>query len=106
MRRNDIVWADLGPPVGRLPVCVLTRDVAITVLTAVNCAPITRTIRGIRSEVEIGTDEGLPGTSVISCDNLATIPKTRLEGRPIGRLRSAQRVSLDAALRYSLDIAY
>ncbi|MBK9178395.1 MAG: hypothetical protein IPM45_02275 [Acidimicrobiales bacterium] len=34
--------------------CVLARDAAIQVLTAVACAPITRTIRGIRSEVELG----------------------------------------------------
>ena len=70
--RNDIVWADLGPPAGRRPVCVLTRDAAISVLTAVTCAPITRTIRGIRSEVEIGPDQGLPERRVISCDNVIT----------------------------------
>ena len=50
VRRNDIIWANLGAPAGRRPVCVLTRDAAIDVLTAVTCAPITRTIRGIRSE--------------------------------------------------------
>jgi mRNA interferase MazF len=32
--RNDIVWADLGPPGGRRPVCVLTRDAAIRLLLA------------------------------------------------------------------------
>ncbi|MBT8241974.1 MAG: type II toxin-antitoxin system PemK/MazF family toxin, partial [Acidimicrobiia bacterium] len=44
--RNDIFWTDLGQPTGRRPVCVLTRDAAIEVLTAVTCAPITRTVRG------------------------------------------------------------
>ena len=39
---NDIYWGDLGPPAGRRPVCVLTRDAAIEVLTTVTCAPITR----------------------------------------------------------------
>lgn len=45
------------------------------VLTAVTCAPIARTIRRIRSEVEVGADEGLSETSVISCDNIITIPQ-------------------------------
>jgi mRNA interferase MazF len=73
--RGDVVWADLGPPAGRRPVCVLTRDAALAVLTAITCAPITRTIRGIRSDVEVGIAEGLPAPSVINCDNLITIPR-------------------------------
>ncbi|MHB1533758.1 MAG: type II toxin-antitoxin system PemK/MazF family toxin [Acidimicrobiales bacterium] len=85
VERGDIVWADLGPPAGRRPVgvltrdaavAVLTRDAAVAVLTAITCAPITRTIRGIRSEVEVGPAQGLPEQSVISCDNLITIPAT------------------------------
>ncbi len=104
--RGDIVWADLGPPAGRRPVCVLTRDAAIAVLTAITCAPITRTIRGIRSEVEVGTAEGLPTASVISCDNLITIPLALLDDRPVGHLDVKSRVDLDRALRYALDIAY
>jgi mRNA-degrading endonuclease toxin of MazEF toxin-antitoxin module len=34
--------SDLGSPAGRRPVCVLTRDAAIAVLTSVTRAPITR----------------------------------------------------------------
>lgn len=83
--------------------CVLTRDVAIDVLAAVTCAPVTRTIRGIRSEVEVGLDEGLPEVSVISCDSLITLPKSILE-EPVGRLGPQRRVLLDQALRYALDI--
>jgi mRNA interferase MazF len=72
----------------------------------VTCAPITRTIRGIRSEVEIGGDEGLAGKSVISCDNLVTVPMTAISGDPVGRLGPAKRIALDRALRYALDIRY
>jgi mRNA interferase MazF len=104
--RGDIVWADLGPPAGRRPVCVVTRDAAIEVLTAITCAPITRTIRGIRSEVEVGTTEGLPEPSVISCDNLLTVPTLVLDGAVVGRLDVAARARLDRALRYALDIQY
>lgn len=106
MTRNDIVWADLGPPAGRRPVCVLTRNAAIEVLTAVTCAPITRTIRRIRSEVEVGPEHGLPEVCVIACDNLLTVPVSALDAEPVGHLDLATRASLDQALRYALDIVY
>ena len=86
--------------------CVLTRDVAAAVLTAVTCAPITRTIRGIRSEVEIGSDEGLPEVCVISCDNIVTVPITALDSEPVGQIGGPKRAELDRALRYALDIVY
>lgn len=104
--RNDIFWADLGPPAGRRPVCVLTRDAAITVLTSVTCAPITRTIRGIRTEVEIGPDQGLPERCVITCDNVITVPIEDLEPEPVGHLDEIARAELDRALRFALDIIY
>lgn len=104
--RNDIFWADLGPPAGRRPVCVLTRDAAIAVLTAVTCAPITRTIRGIRSEVELGPEHGLSEPCVISCDNLLTIPIDLFDEEPVGHLDASTRASLDQALRYALDLVY
>jgi mRNA interferase MazF len=104
--RGDILWADLGAPAGRQPVCVLTRDAAIEVLTAITCAPITRTVRGIRSEVEVGPDQGLPEPSVITCDAEMTIPLDRFDREPVGRLGLEQRIHLDRALRYALDIQY
>jgi mRNA interferase MazF len=106
VERGDIIWADLGPASGRRAVCVLTRDAAIEVLTAITCAPITRTIRGIRSEVEVGPAQGLPDQSVISCDNLITIPTSLLDSEPAGRLDLDARIRLDHALRYALDIQY
>jgi len=84
----------------------VTRDAAIEVLTAVTCAPITRTIRGIASEVEIGEDEGLSETCVISCDNLVTFPKSVIADQVAGQLSLVQRAALDRALRYALDIQY
>ena len=102
--RNEIYWADLGEPAGRRPVCVLTRSAALQVLTTVTVAPITRTIRGIASEVELGPSEGLPETCVINCDTLASIRQSSLDPEPIGVLGFSKRVALDRALRYSLDI--
>jgi mRNA interferase MazF len=104
--RNDIFWADLGTAGGRRPVCILTRDVVISVIDRVTCAPITRTIRGIPSEVNVGPEHGLPEEGVISCDNLVTIGKGRLDPHPVGHLDSLARVKLDRALRYALDIVF
>ncbi len=84
------------------PVCVLTRDPAIEVLNALTCAPITRTIRGIRSEVEVGSSEGLPEANVISCDNLITIPIAILDDQPVGHLDLEGRIRLDIALRFTV----
>ena len=106
VERGDIIWADLGPVAGRRPVCVLTRDAAIAVLTAITCAPITRTIRRIRSEVEIGPAQGLPEPSVISCDDVITIPATHFDEERVGQLDLETRIRLDQALRYALDIQY
>jgi mRNA interferase MazF len=104
--RNEIFWAGLGPPAGRRPVCVITRDAAAAVLTAITCAPITRTVRGTRSEVEIGPDEGLPEPCVINCDTIVTVPVDALDRDPVGRLDEVKRSELDRALRYALDILY
>lgn len=104
--RNDIIWADLGERGGRRPVCVLSRDAVIAVLDRVTCAPITRTIRGIPSEVEVGRVHGLPDDAAINCDNILTIGKHRLDPRPVGSLDEVTRAKLDQALRFSLDIIY
>ena len=85
---------------------MLTSDAAIEVLDAITCAPVTRTIRGIRSEVEVGAHEGLAEACAITCDNLLTIPVDRLDGTPVGHLSLHNRAELDAALRYALDIAF
>jgi hypothetical protein len=52
--RGDVVWLELEQE-GRRPVLVLTRDEAIPRLRNIVVALITRTIRGIDSEVETWT---------------------------------------------------
>jgi mRNA interferase MazF len=71
------------------------------VLRSVTCAPITRTIRGIRSEVEVGPSQGLPQTCAIDCDHVLTVPQGVLDPQPVGRLDEVGRGSLDRALRYA-----
>lgn len=104
--RSEIYWADLGEVGGRRPVCILTRDKVIAVLDRVTCAPITRTVRGIPSEVAVGPEHGLPREAVINCDNIITIGKQRLDPGPVGSLDEVTRARLDQALRFALDIIY
>ena len=104
MRRGELYWARLPQPVGKRPVVIVSRDATLTVRTRVTVAPVTRTIRGIRSEVVLGREHGLRAASVANCDNLQTIPKAALGPRPIGKLPISELVSLDRALRFALGI--
>src|SRR3954468_9073021 len=52
-RRGDIWWGEAPDQKGR-PYLVLTRDEAIPVLRTVLAAPVTRTVRGIPTEVSLG----------------------------------------------------
>jgi mRNA interferase MazF len=75
VNRGEIWWVDL-PDVERRPHLVLTRQTAIPVLNAYITIPATRTIRGIPTEVRLGTEDGMPEECVLSLDNVATIPKS------------------------------
>jgi mRNA interferase MazF len=105
VRRGEVFWGDLGPD-GRRPVVILTRSAAIGVRTRLTVAPVTTIIRGIRSEVPVGPEEGLAQDSVISCDNLATLDKRVFDLNPVGRLDTAKLARLDAALRFALAIRF
>ena len=105
MRRGELYWARLPAPVGGRPVLIVTRSVVLDVRTSVTVAPVSRTVRGIPSELPLGPDHGLRSASVATCDSLQTIPKALLGRRPVGRLSASELVDLDRALRYALGIA-
>jgi mRNA interferase MazF len=79
-RRGDVWWLEL-PEEGRRPVCVLTRDAALPVLRSVLVAMVTRTVRGIPTEVRLGPEDGMPTDCAVSLDNLRTVPRTLLTTR-------------------------
>lgn len=64
---------------------VLTRDDALPRLRNVVVALVTRTIRGIDTEVEIGPADGMPIECAVTLDNLRTVPQVLLT-RPITKL--------------------
>lgn len=76
-RRGEVWFADV-PGEKRRPVLVLTRDPIGRYLHSVICAPITSTVRGLSTEVAVGTDEGLAHDSVVNFDNTFLLARTRL----------------------------
>ena len=100
-RRGEVWWGEIEDAKPR-PFLVLSRDQAIPVLSRLLAAPVTRTIRGIPSELPLGIEEGLPVACVASFDNVTTIPKAVLV-RPMGALRSERISEACAALRAATD---
>jgi mRNA interferase MazF len=85
------------------PVLVLTRELVRPHLGTVTVAPITTTIRGLSSEVAVDAKNGLAGASVVSCDNITTIPADTL-GTQIGVLLEPQERALADAIRAAFDL--
>lgn len=85
------------------PVLILTRELVRPHLTRVTVAPITATIRGLSTEVPVGSRNGLDKNSVVSIDNIVTIPVSTL-GRRIGALFPEQESALAAAIQNAFDL--
>jgi len=85
------------------PVLVLTREVVRPYLSRVTVAPITSAVRGLSTEVPVGRRNGLDHDSVVSCDNVVTIPVSAL-GRQLGYLLPDQEAELGAAVRAAFDL--
>jgi mRNA interferase MazF len=87
------------------PVLILTREQVRPFLTSITIAPITSTIRGLSTEVLVGKANGLDHDSVVSCDNITTIPRAAI-GRRVGFLHPDQEAALAHAIvaAYDLDL--
>jgi len=86
------------------PVLILTRAQVLPFLNSVTVAPVTSTIRGLSTEVPVGSANGLDHESVVSCDNVTTIPRTAI-GRLLGYLQPAQERALGEAIAAAFDLA-
>jgi mRNA interferase MazF len=84
-------------------VLVLTRELVRPHLRTVTVAPITTTIRGLSSEISVDAANGLTEPSVVSCDNITTIPRDAL-GEQIGVLLNSQEQALSEAIVTAFDL--
>ena len=103
MRRGEIWWAELGPPLGQRPAVLVSRDRAIAVRSSVTVVPITARRRGIPVEVGLGPGDGVARACVANADNVTTVTKTGLLRR-MGRLPPDKLRALEDALRFALAL--
>jgi mRNA interferase MazF len=99
MQRGEIWFA--ATPGGDRPVLVLTRDPVAARVGSVVVAALTRTVRGLVSELELSAEhDGVPTDCVVNFDNLHTLPRSLFRRRVAklapARLAAACRVLRDA----------
>ena len=100
--RGEVWWCEL-PKVGRRPVVVLSRDVAIPRLRRALVAPCTTTIRGLASEVtlEPGADP-VPRVCAVNLDSVESVSVAVLVER-IGALSGMRMTEICRALEVAVD---
>lgn len=103
MKRGEVRWYEFRPPDKRRPVLVLTRDSAIPWLSELTVAPITSTVRGIPSEVILGTGEGLPKDCAVNFDHVQTVPKRKI-GSLVVTLSTEQMARAGQAIAFALGL--
>jgi len=99
MRRGRVWFA--ATPGGDRPVLLLTRDPVAASIERVVVAALTRTVRGLVSELELTPQaDGVPTQCVVNFDNIHTIDRRALRRRvttlPAPRMARACRTLNDA----------
>ena len=103
MRRGDVYWVKFPAPVGTRPAVLVSRDEAYAIKSRVTVVPLTRTVRGIPTEVRLGPSDGVPKVGVANADEVVTIPVTTLQER-ITTLGKSKLLELDEALLFACGI--
>ena len=100
--RGELWWCELAD-IGRRPVVVLSRDVAIPRLRRALIAPCTTNIRGLASEVLLEPgDDPVPLRSAVNLDSVESASVGVLVER-LGRLSDARMRDICAALEVAVD---
>jgi mRNA interferase MazF len=94
VKRGEVWIADV-PDDKRRPVLVLTRDPMGAILNAVVVAPITRTVRGLATEVPVGKEAGLSRASVANFDNTSQVRRHSF----VRRLGEVDETTMEEACR-------
>ncbi|MGI8425107.1 MAG: type II toxin-antitoxin system PemK/MazF family toxin [Actinomycetota bacterium] len=100
-KRGEIWWAEM-PTEGRRPVLILTRDAAIPILRRIVVVPITRTIRGVPTEVPLDEEDGMRERCAASLDNIRVADRSLLTQK-ITDLRFRRMMEICAALKIAVD---
>jgi mRNA interferase MazF len=103
MKRGEVWWVEMPPPVGRRPAVLLSRNSAYSVRVAVTVAPVTRTIRNIPVEVLLDRGDGMPARCVVNLDDITTLPKSLVKER-VTALSTEKIRKIDQAIRFALGL--
>jgi mRNA interferase MazF len=103
MNRGEVRWYKFAHPDKKRPVLILTRDSVLGYLGEVTVAPLTSTVRGIPSEVELSQADGMRHSCAINCDHVQTVAKGRL-GAVITTLSAEKLAAVAKAIRFALDL--
>ena len=98
-RRAEVWLAELDK---RRPVIILTRDPLGRHLRSVIVAPVTSTVRGLSTEVPVGSEDGVRVPSVANLDNLQLLDRQRLVRR-VGRARATTMAAICRAVMAAID---
>ena len=98
MQRGEVWFA--ATPGGDRPVLVLTRDPVAERIGSVVVAALTRTRRGLVSELGLTTSDGVPTDCVVNFDNIHTIPRDAFRRR-VATLSPARMAEACRALKAS-----
>ena len=102
MTKRGEVWF-AATPGGDRPVLVLTRDPLAERIGSVVVAALTRTTRGLVSELELtAAGDGVPSDCVVNFDNLHTLPRASFRRR-VATLSPARMAKACRAFRDSVD---
>ena len=112
IKRGQIWYADLSPirgseQGGMRPVVIVSNDKGNAVSPVVIVAPITTKIgkKKLPTQVLVGTESGLKVLSMVMCEQIRTIDKTRLLGKePMGNVKPYLMTAIDKALKISLGV--
>lgn len=78
MNRGDIRWYRFRAPDKRRPVLILARSSVVERLNEIIVVPVTRTIRGLTSEVVLTPEDGMPVTCALNFDHISLAQRTRI----------------------------
>ncbi|MFT3853141.1 MAG: type II toxin-antitoxin system PemK/MazF family toxin [Ilumatobacteraceae bacterium] len=96
MEWGELRWTDAGAG-GRRPVLILTRPEALPYMRQVIVAPLTTTIRGLPSEVELDQRDGVRRPCAVNLDSIQLVSRDQI-GRRIGVLGVAKLEEVRRAL--------
>ena len=111
-KRGQIWYADLTPIKGSeqgglRPVVVVSNNKGNASSPVIVIAPITSVVskKKLPTQVLIGTESGLKTLSMVMCEQLRTIDKSRIKmSEPLGEVKPYLMAAIDKALKVSLGM--